>query len=122
MATRGSPSKTELAYGQRLEMLRMAGELLSVEHQPEAIELPADRCTFTADWRTVEPGGAVTFWEVKGAKKAARGKTAPHYFDGEARLKAKLAARALSLMTPPARLVVVWPGPHGGWESKQVKP
>ena len=115
------PSKVEIDYGKRLEMQRMAGELRSVEVQPEAIDLPADRCRYTADFKVVEASGAVTYYETKGARKGAKG-TVPHFHDEAARIKTKLAARVLSQQTPPARLLLVWPAANGGWSEKVVKP
>lgn len=113
---RGGRSAVEMKYGARLHAMRAAGEILSAEEQPEAVVLPAHRCTYTADYRVVLADGSVEFHEVKvGSKKG------PVYYDGEARLKTKLAARVLSERDPPVPLVVVWPVGKT-WRRKVVKP
>jgi hypothetical protein len=120
-ATRGGPSKNELAYGEHLEALKQAGEVRFYEAQPAAIEL-AHRCRYTADFRVVytDESRPVEMVEVKGAK----GKR-PWFRDDGARVKVRVAARIIHQSWPDVVFVVVWPLAKkygGGWAREVVKP
>lgn len=109
---RGGPSKNEEAYARHLEALLISGLILDYRAQPEPIEL-AHRCTYQPDFWVMPRDGVPEYIEVKGAKRGR-----PYYRDDGARVKVKVAARALH---PSIALVVAWPKKGGGW-CREVVP
>lgn len=111
-AKQGGPSKNEARYQEHLESMRLAGEVLMYQAQPEAVPL-AHRCSWTPDFKVVYVGGAVELVEIKGARSNGR----PHFHDDGARIKPKLAAHKLA---GAVRVVVAWL--HQGKWRREVIP
>lgn len=97
-------NKTERAYGQRLELLRRAGEVLSWGFQRITLKL-ADDCRYTPDFDVVTAAGELEMHETKG------------FMRDDARVKLKVAARSF-----PFRFVLVKKTGADSFESEVVKP
>jgi hypothetical protein len=110
----GGPSTNEARYGEHLEALRLAGEVLAYIPQPRPVEL-AHRCSYTADFIVTwtDPARPVEYVEVKGRKG-----NRPWYRDDGARIKVRVAARVLGAQG--VLVVVVWPKRGGGWGREVV--
>ena len=73
-------NKTEERYAQRLEGLRLAGDIHSWRFEAFTLKLAEKRCRYTPDFAVYLPNGSIQFHEVKG------------FWRDDARVKLKVAA------------------------------
>ena len=85
----GEMNKTEAAYAQRLETLKLAGEILDYSFEPIKLRI-GKRCWYSPDFGVLKPDGTYELHEVKG------------YWEDDARVKVKAVAEA-----HPFRLIAV---------------
>lgn len=99
----GAMNKTEAAYGQHLELLKRAGEVLWYRFEGLKLRL-ADNTFYTPDYAVMAANGQLECHEVKG------------FWQDDARVKIKVAAEQY-----PLRFIAVKAKPKkdgGGWEQE----
>lgn len=94
-------NKTEARYGERLESLRRAGEVVWYRFEGITLKL-ADDTRYTADWAVMFSNSVIELHEVKGARAI---------FRDDAKVKVKVAASQF-----PFPIKVVFPRKDGGWD------
>ena len=117
----GELTREEQAYADRLEALRLGGEVLDWQHEPLTLRL-GYRLHYRPDFGVLyqAPGGGSLFelHEVKGGKLDALGRSRP-FFREDAHIKLKAAATRYSWW----RFVVVWRDAKrlgGAWHAEEV--
>lgn len=107
----GEMNGTERKYAERLETLRLRGEIEWYAFEAVTFKLAPDT-RYTADFVVMLPDLTIEFHEVKGSTKDKKtGKRVP-FIEGDAKLKIKIAAELM-----PFRFSLVWPIPEG-WGRK----
>lgn len=101
----GSMNRTEKRYAERLETLRLAGEVASYHFEPLKLKL-AKSTFYMPDFMVILPNGEVEFVDVKGRKGSG-----PGGWEDDARVKIKCAAERF----PMFRFVGAHPDPKVGW-------
>jgi hypothetical protein len=97
-------NKTERAYSQRLETLRLAGEILAWRFEPLKFRL-GHACYYTPDFEVVDLDGLLEYHEVKG------------FWRDDARVKIKTAARLFGDRRFIAVQLV-----KGSWSVEDINP
>lgn len=100
----GEMNKTEAAYAQHLEGLKVAGEVLWWRFEAMKLRL-ADNCFYTADFAVLRADHTLELHEVKG-----------HWSD-DARVKIKVAASEYPIRFIAVRALAKKHG--GGWEVEE---
>ncbi len=96
----GQQNKTEAAYGETLELRRMAGEVVWYKFEGVKLRL-ADKTFYTPDFAVMLEDGSMEMHEVKG------------YWEDDARVKIKVASEMY-----PFRFIAIKVRPKkegGGW-------
>ena len=104
----GVMNKTELAYSEHLERLKVLGEILWWSFEGIKFKL-ADNCHYNPDFSVLLRDGTVEIHEVKGSLS---------FIQDDAKVKIKIAEKLF-----PFRFVLVAPIAKkngGGWETKEV--
>jgi hypothetical protein len=100
----GAMNKTEAAYAQHLDLLKIAGEVLWWKFEGLKFRL-ADNTFYTPDFAVMVADGFIELHEVKGS---------PRIFQDDAKVKIKVASALY-----PFRFYAVFPrakGVGGGWD------
>lgn len=99
----GAMNKTEAAYGQHLELLKRAGEVLWYRFEGLKLRL-ADNTFYTPDYAVMAANGQLECHEVKG------------FWQDDARVKIKVAAEQYPLRFIAVKAKAKKAG--GGWEQE----
>ncbi|MFJ3685522.1 hypothetical protein [Pseudomonas sp. NPDC090208] len=104
---KGKMNKTEEAYAQHLDLLRMAGEVLWFKFEPFALDL-APKTTYRPDFLVQVASGHLEVHEVKG------------FWEDDARVKIKVAAE----LFPVFKFIAIKKGDKGeggapGWKVEE---
>lgn len=106
---RGSMNKTETAYSQRLEAMRLAGEIQNWAFEAMKIRL-ADNTFYTPDFMVITADWQIEFHEVKAITKQGR-----WLVEDDAAVKFKVAAE----MHWWAGFLMAGRTAGGGWEFRK---
>ena len=101
-------NKTEARYGEHLEAQKAMGVIAWYKFEGITLKLGHD-CRLTFDYAVMTAAGALELHDVK----AGRNGRGPH-IEEDALAKMRNAAENF-----PFRVLVVWPGERGEWESKE---
>ena len=96
----GIMNKTEAEYAERLESLKLAGEISDYRFECVKFKL-ADKTFYTPDFMVLRPDGTFELHEVKG------------FWEDDARVKIKVAAAQYPFKFIAARKV------KGAWETEE---
>jgi hypothetical protein len=101
----GEMTETERKYGDHLEFMKRAGQIIEYWYEPFNIHL-AEGVYYKADFLVHAADGVLEVHEVKGAAAV---------IEEKAVIKAKLVAEKF-----PFRMRIVWPKPkrEGGWNYR----
>lgn len=97
----GEMNKTERAYAEYLERLKLGGQICDWKYEAVKLRL-ADKTFYTPDFMVVMPDGVIELREVKG------------HWEDDARVKIKVAAEQF-----PFRFIAVRKGRGGSWEKEE---
>lgn len=105
---KGEMNKTEEAYSQHLENLRIQGIILEWKYEPETLKLGKD-CRYTPDFRVINKQEIIEFHEVKGT---SRNKP---FIEDDALVKIKTAAEI-----HPYKFIICWKTKDGTWQMRDI--
>jgi hypothetical protein len=97
-------NKTEQAYSEHLEALRLAGELRAWRFEPLKFRIGRG-CYYTPDFEVITAEGYLEYHEVKG------------WWRDDARVKIK----AVASLFPDRRFIAVQKS-KAGWKVEEIKP